>query len=71
MKRLFLALLPLLISAPAFAQSAAPGSQTVTLTLASVNQPLYPAWYWIIYLTMLAVAVFMIGVVVTALRRRG
>ena len=60
-----------LLSVPAFAQGTmGAGSQTVTLTLASINQPLEPIWYYIIYLVFAAVIVFLGGVSVVAVRHK-
>jgi hypothetical protein len=69
MKRTFFTLIAGLLPTPVLAQEATgAGVKTVNLTLASVNQPLYLAWYWIIYLTLAAVSIFLIGVLVATVR---
>jgi succinate dehydrogenase/fumarate reductase cytochrome b subunit len=72
MKRLLFSALPLFHFAQnAVAQTGqpAPGTQTINLTLASVNQPLYPVWYTIIFVTLALAAAFFMLVAIKFFRK--
>ncbi len=71
MKRLFFSALFCCFGQSVVAQTgqAAPGSQTINLTLASVNQPLYPVWYTIIFLTLGLAVVFFLLVAIKFFRK--
>lgn len=66
MRKFFLSILALIGSLTAAsaqdAAATAPGKAMITLHVASINQPLLPFWYGLIYVCVALVAIFFIYV---------